>query len=147
MTPTVLAITATYFIFEWLLALGSIDNVVFDSHFNLLAMLPAGIVGGIQFAATRGHGLRWPQRLLIALYGNLGIVIAPFAVGLFFSIPMYLLGFGVSGLLNLPAILAFASLTVALSFLISFLFAIPTLFVGFTLGQWLQFRRMARSTR
>ena len=143
MFPTILAITGSYYAFEWLLS-PSLQNTVFDNHFNLLAMLPAGLVGGWQYAATTGRGLRWPKRLVLSLFGNIAIIIAPTVVSLFFAVPMILLGFGFTGLMVMPALLALTTLSAVLAFLITFAFAIPTLFVGFSIGQWIQYRRRAR---
>jgi len=143
MLPSILAITAAYFLFEWLLSLG-LQNTLFDNSYNLVAMLPAGIVGGFQYAATTGRGLRWGKRLLLALYGNIAIILAPTVVSLFFAVPMLILGLGFRGVMILPTLLSLTTLTAILAFLITFLLAIPTIFVGATIGQWVQYRRLAR---
>lgn len=143
MFPTIIAVTVSYYAFEWLLS-PSLQATIFDNSFNLLAMLPAGLIGGLQYAATTGRGLRWSKRLLLALYGNIAIIIAPTVVSLFFAVPMILLGYGFAGLAVMPALLALTSLSAVLAFLITFAFAIPTLFVGATIGQWVQYRRMMR---
>ena len=143
MFPTILAITATYYAFEWLLSAG-LPNTLFDNHYNLVAMLPAGIVGGLQYAATTGRGLRWPKRLLLGLYGNIAIIIAPTIISLFFAVPMLILGFGFQGVMIMPAVLGLISISAILAFLVTFLLAIPTIFLGATIGQWIQFRRMRR---
>ncbi|PJI92805.1 hypothetical protein BC777_1667 [Yoonia maricola] len=144
MTGAIIVVTFSFYILQFIFALGSWSaGGMMVLVVLVVPPLAAGLFGGMQYARTERRGMRMLSRLACALKSCLAIVFTPLLIS-FVLILVSIIGSGFGFLFAVPDMAAFLTLAGLIQMGVFTLYGLPAIFIGLTAGQWLQFKRMTR---
>ena len=142
MTGAIIIITICYYLIDYGLGWGLRQAQIYNVWIpHLVPPLLAGYLGALQFIRTEKFLLRARDRFVCTFKSCVAIVFAPVAFGfIIFAAGRVINGLG--GIIGLPNLAAWLTVAGLLSLLTFMLYALPMIYIGMTLAQWIKAGRL-----
>ena len=142
MTGAIIIITICYYLIDYGLGWGLRQAQIYNPWIpQLIPPLLAGYLGALQFIRTERILLRPRDRFVCTFKSCVAIVFAPL-VFIFVLLAAGTVVNGLAGLIALPNLAAWLTLAGLLPMLIFTLYALPMIYIGMTLAQWIKAGRL-----